>query len=94
MSSNSLVGSANLITKVYFPRLAIPLATVLAGLVDFALAFPVLLGLMWWYGVTPTLQVVWLPLFAALAFITALGVGLWLSALNVDSATSSTSFRS
>ncbi len=84
MASNSLVGSANLITKVYFPRLTIPLATVLAGLVDFALAFPVLFGLMWWYGVTPTVQVVWLPFFAALAFITALGVGLWLSALNVE----------
>jgi lipopolysaccharide transport system permease protein len=84
MSSNSLVGSANLITKVYFPRLTIPLATVLASLVDFALAFPVLFGLMWYYGVAPTAQVVWLPLFAALAFITALGVGLWLSALNVE----------
>jgi len=84
MASNSLVGSANLITKVYFPRLTIPLATVLAGLVDFALAFPLLFGLMWWYGVTPTIQVIWLPLFVALAFATALGVGLWLSALNVE----------
>src|SRR4029434_4434062 len=84
MASNSLVGSANLITKVYFPRLTIPLATVLAGLVDFALAFPVLFGLMWWYEVAPTAQVVWLPLFIALAFATALGVGLWLSALNVE----------
>ena len=84
MASNSLVGSANLITKVYFPRLTIPLATVLAGLVDFALAFPVLFGLMWWYGVAPTVQVIWLPLFIALAFVTALGVGLWLSALNVE----------
>jgi len=74
MASNSLVGSAHLITKVYFPRLTIPLATVLAGLVDFALAFPLLFGLMWWYGVTPTIQVVWLPL----------GIGLWLSALNVQ----------
>src|SRR4030095_7451402 len=68
MASNSLVGSANLITKVYFPRLTIPLATVLAGLVDFALAFPVLFGLMWWHGVTPTAQVVWLALFIALGF--------------------------
>jgi len=69
---------------VYFPRLTIPLATVLAGLVDFALAFPVLFGLMWWHGVTPTAQVVWLPVFIALAFATSLGVGLWLSALNVE----------
>jgi len=84
LASNSLVGSANLITKVYFPRLTIPLATVLAGLVDFALAFPVLFGLMWWHGVTPTAQVVWLPVFIALAFATSLGVGLWLSALNVE----------
>lgn len=84
MASNSLVGSANLITKVYFPRLTIPLATVLAGLVDFALAFPLLFGLMWFYGIAPTAQVVWLPVFIALAFVTALGVGLWLSALNVE----------
>ena len=83
MASNSLVGSANLITKVYFPRLTIPLATVLAALVDLALAFPLLFGLMWWHGVWPTAQVVWLPVFIALAFATALGVGLWLSALNV-----------
>jgi lipopolysaccharide transport system permease protein len=83
-ASNSLVGSANLITKVYFPRLTIPLATVLAGLVDFALAFPVLFGLMWWYGLAPTGNVIWLPAFIALAFVTALGVGLWLSALNVE----------
>ena len=83
MSSNSLVGSANLITKVYFPRLTIPLAPVLAALVDLALAFPLLFGLMWWHDATPTAHVVWLPLFIALAFATALGVGLWLSALNV-----------
>ena len=84
MASNSLVGSANLITKVYFPRLTIPLATVLAGLVDFALAFPLLFALMWRNGITPSIQVFWLPLFVALAFATALGVGLWLSALNVE----------
>ena len=83
MASNSLDGSANLITKVYFPRLTIPLATVLAAVVDLALAFPLLFGLMWWHGVAPTAQVIWLPFFIALAFVTALGVGLWLSALNV-----------
>jgi lipopolysaccharide transport system permease protein len=64
--------------------LTIPLATVLAGLVDFALAFPLLFALMWRNGITPSIQVFWLPLFVALAFATALGVGLWLSALNVE----------
>jgi lipopolysaccharide transport system permease protein len=84
MASNSLVGSAHLITKVYFPRLTIPLATVLAGLVDLALTFPLLFGLMWYHGIAPTANIVWLPAFVALAFATALGVGLWLSALNVE----------
>lgn len=82
-SSNSLVGSQNLITKVYFPRLVVPLAAVLAGLVDFAIAFAVLLGLMWYYAVVPSAAVVFLPLFVLLAVATALGVGLWLSSLNV-----------
>src|SRR5205823_3791602 len=58
-SSNSLVGSANLIKKVYFPRLSVPLATVLSGVVDFALAFAVLLGMMFWYGIVPTINVLW-----------------------------------
>jgi lipopolysaccharide transport system permease protein len=83
-SSNSLVGSANLITKVYFPRLTIPIASVLSGIVDFALAFVVLLGMMFYYGMMPTLNVLWLPLFVLLALIASLGVGLWLSALNVE----------
>lgn len=83
-ASNSLVGSANLIKKVYFPRLAVPIATVLSGVVDFALAFVVLLGMMLYYGVHPGLQVVWLPAFLLLALVTSLGVGLWLSALNVQ----------
>jgi lipopolysaccharide transport system permease protein len=82
-SANSLVGSQNLITKVYFPRLIVPLASVLAGLVDFAVAVIVLLGLMWHYGIVPTRAVVLLPLFVALALATALAVGLWLSSLNV-----------
>lgn len=82
-ASNSLVSSSNLITKVYFPRLIIPIATVLSGIVDFVLAFVVLLGMMLYYGVTPTVNVLWLPLFLLLALITALGVGLWLSSLNV-----------
>lgn len=83
-SSNSLVGSANLITKVYFPRLTIPIASVLSGIVDFILAFVVLLGMMLYYGIMPTLNVLWLPLFLLLALIASLGVGLWLSALNVE----------
>ena len=83
-SSNSLVDSANLLRKVYFPRLAIPLATVLSGLIDFAIAFVMLLGMMLYYGITPTFNIVWLPLLFLLALTTALGVGLWLSALNVQ----------
>ena len=82
-SSNSLVGSANLIQKVYFPRLMIPAASVLGGAVDFALAFVVLIGMMAYYGISPTINILWLPLFLLLALATALGVGLWLSALNV-----------
>ncbi len=82
-SSDSLVGSSNLIKKIYFPRLAIPIATVCAGMVDFALAFSVLLILCASYGVYPTAHILWLPLFMILALITALGVGLWLSAFNV-----------
>src|SRR5713226_5480168 len=82
-SSNSLVSNQNLITKVYFPRLVIPIAAVLAGLVDFAIAFVVLLVLMLYYGIVPTAAVALLPLFMLLAVTTALAVGLWLSALNV-----------
>lgn len=83
-SASSLVGSANLLTKVYFPRLTIPIATVLSGAVDFVLAFLVLLAMMFFYHVTPTWNILWLPLFLLLAFVTSLGVGLWLSALNVE----------
>ncbi len=82
-SSNSLTNSQNLITKVYFPRLIIPMGSVLAGIVDFAIAFVVLLCLMFYYGIRPTTAVVWLPLFVLLALATALSVGLWMSALNV-----------
>lgn len=83
-SSNSLVGNANLITKIYFPRLIVPLASVFSGIVDFLLAFVVLLGMMLYYGIAPTLNVFWLPLFVFLALVTSLGVGLWFSALNVE----------
>jgi lipopolysaccharide transport system permease protein len=83
-SSNSLVGSQGLITKVYFPRLIVPLAAVLPGLVDFAITFVVFLGMMAYYGIVPTLAVLTLPLFLLLALATALAAGLWLSALNVQ----------
>jgi len=82
-SANSLVGSQNLIKKVYFPRLAIPVATVLSGAVDFTLAFIVLLGMMLFYGIVPTASVLWLIPLLLLALVTSLGVGLWFSALNV-----------
>ena len=83
-SGNSLVASQNLITKVYFPRLVIPISAVLAGLVDFVIAFVVLLGMMFYYGIVPTAATLTLPLFILLAIATALAVGLWLSALNVQ----------
>jgi lipopolysaccharide transport system permease protein len=79
----SLVGNANLLTKVYFPRLVIPISAVVAGLVDFAISFVVFLVLMAVYGIVPTWHVVWLPLLVLLAMATALAFGLWLSALNV-----------
>ena len=82
-SSQSLVGSANLITKVYFPRLVIPISGVLGGLVDFGVASLVLAGLMALYRIPPTANIVWLPAFLLLALATALGFGLWLAALNV-----------
>lgn len=83
-SANSVVANERLVTKVYFPRLIIPLARIFAGLVDFALAFIVLIGMMVWYGVRPSLAVIALPFFLAFAVATTLGVGLWLSALNVQ----------
>ncbi|MDZ4796665.1 MAG: ABC transporter permease [Bryobacteraceae bacterium] len=82
-ASNSLVESANLIRKVYFPRLAIPVSTIMAGAVDFFLAFLVLLVMMVGYKIVPTANIVWLPAFILLAVTTSLGVGLWISALNV-----------
>jgi lipopolysaccharide transport system permease protein len=83
-ASNSLVGSAHLITKVYFPRLVVPISSVISGIVDFGLAFAVLLGMMLYFGIFPTINVIWLPFLLLLAFVTALGVGMWLSALNVE----------
>jgi lipopolysaccharide transport system permease protein len=82
-SSNSLINNQSLITKVYFPRLIIPVAPLFVGLIDFAIALVVLLGMMVFYGITPQVGVLATPLFVLLAVLTALAVGTWLSALNV-----------
>src|SRR5262249_46758342 len=76
-SSNSLVSNANLIKKIYFPRLSMPLSSVFSSMVDFVPAFLVLLGVMLCYGLIPTVDTLWLPLFLLLAAISSLGVGLW-----------------
>jgi lipopolysaccharide transport system permease protein len=83
-AANSLVGSRNLITKVYFPRLAMPLSVVLAGFVDFAIAFVLLLAVMGWYHIVPGVHALFVLPLVLLAFTTSLGVGLWLAALNVQ----------
>lgn len=82
-ASNSVVASQQLLTKVYFPRVLLPLGSVAVGLVDFALAFAVLIGLMVWYGMVPGLEVLTVPLWTLLAVATAVAVSLWLSAVNV-----------
>jgi lipopolysaccharide transport system permease protein len=82
--TESLVGNSHLITKVYFPRLIIPLSSVLSGLVDFSIAFSILLAMMFYYQIIPTLAALLLPFLILMAMATALGVGLWFSALNVQ----------
>jgi lipopolysaccharide transport system permease protein len=82
--SNSLVGNSHLITKVYFPRLIIPISSVLSGLVDFSISFSILLAMMLYYHIMPTLAALLLPFLILMALATALGAGLWLSALNVQ----------
>jgi lipopolysaccharide transport system permease protein len=82
-AGRSMVMNRNMITKIYFPRLIIPMASVLSGLVDFFVSFVVLIGMMFYYRIYPTPAIWTLPLFLILTIITALGVGLWLSALNV-----------
>lgn len=82
-SSTSLVANSDLITKVYFPRLIIPLSSTISGLVDFCVAFLVLIAMMIYYGIVPTSAIITLPLFILFAIMTALAVSLWLSALNV-----------
>jgi lipopolysaccharide transport system permease protein len=82
-SGNSLVGSANLITKVYFPRLIVPAAAILAGFVDFALAFLLFCAMMIYYRVAPSIHILFLPVLIVMTSLFALGVGTWMSALNV-----------
>ena len=82
-STTTMVTNANIMTKVYFPRLIMPLSSILSPLVDFAVSFLILLVMMIYYGIAPTAGIVFLPLFILLALSTSLGVGLWLSALNV-----------
>jgi len=83
-ASNSLVSSANLIQKVYFPRLVVPISSVLSGVVDFGIAFLVLLAMMLYYRIAPTAGIWLLPVFLLLALVASLGVGMWLSALAVE----------
>jgi lipopolysaccharide transport system permease protein len=81
-ATNVVVEQQRVITKIYFPRVVLPISAVLGGLVDFAVSFGVLLALMAYYGIAPTAATLWLPVFLLLAILTALGMGLWLSALN------------
>lgn len=83
-STNSMVVNSRIMTKVYFPRMIMPLSGVISPLADFAVAFVILIGMMLYFGYVPTLNMLWLPLFLILALLTSLGVGLWLSALNVQ----------
>jgi len=83
-SSASLVGNANLISKIFFPRLIIPVSAVISGVIDFSLSFVVFIGLLIWYRFVPSVNIIFLPFFLSLAFLTAFAAGLWFSALNVE----------
>ncbi len=83
-STTSMVSNSRIMTKVYYPRLIMPLSGVISPLMDFAVAFVILLGMMFYFGYPPTIKILWLPVFMLLALSTSLGVGLWLSALNVQ----------
>ena len=83
-ASNSLVNSANLISKVYFPRLIVPIATVVVAFVDFLISFAILIGLFVWYRFLPSWHMIYLPLFIGLAFLASIGPALWITALNVQ----------
>ncbi|MEA5503135.1 ABC transporter permease [Halotia wernerae UHCC 0503] len=82
--SNSLISNANLISKVYFPRLIVPISAVIVSFVDFMISGIILLGLMAWYNFVPDWRILTLPLFIGIAFAASMGVGLWLAALNVE----------
>ena len=82
--ASSLVGGGNLLKKIYFPRMALPISSTLAGIVDFILAFIVLIIMMIYYNIFPTSNIIWLPFLLLLALISCLGVALWLSAMNVQ----------
>ncbi len=82
-ASNSMIGNSNLISKVYFPRLIIPMATAVVAIVDFAVSFAMLILLMVWFGFLPNWQIIFLPAFAALAVVASIGPALWITALNV-----------
>jgi len=83
-ASGSLISAKNMLTKVYFPRLVIPISPVLATLIDFAVSFLILIGMMFWFGITPTISVLLIPLFVLLMMLTAAGVGMWLTALAIQ----------
>ncbi len=83
-ASGSLISSKNLITKVYFPRLVIPISPVLGKMVDFGISFLILLGLMLWYGIKPTIWALMVPVFILLMMLTSAGVGMWLTALSIQ----------
>ncbi|NGZ08118.1 MAG: ABC transporter permease [Nitrospira sp. LK70] len=83
-AGNSLISNANMISKVYFPRLVVPASAVIVGLVDFLISGLMLAGLMLWYGMAPDWRIVTLPLFLAVAVLAAMGAGLWIAALNVQ----------
>lgn len=82
-SSNSLIGNSNLISKVYFPRMIVPVSSIVVALIDFFISFSILVLIMIFYGYLPTYRLIYFPIFLCMAFFTAMGAGLWLSALNV-----------
>ena len=83
MPRMSLIGNANLISKVYFPRLIVPIAAVMVAFVDFLISFAILVALMVWYPFMPGWQILLLPVFTVIAFMASLGIGVWITALNV-----------
>jgi len=83
-STSSLIGGAGMFTKVYFPRLIIPFTPIVAGLVDFIIAFSLVFALMAWYGITPTINILFIPFLVILMILTASGIGMWLSALAIQ----------